>query len=214
MASNFVKRDLPLILLVVTAIPMLLTRFIDHPLLTAVTNEMGFWSSIISMMGWGLGILYLFQGEYHNYKMNNTTTQKVSTAVLIGFSLLLAGMYFTLPGGTSNPSYQWVYMGFYRSQSTAFYGLMFLYLMSASYRMLRVRSLESTFLLVAGLIYVMRSASIFTLYFPWMLPLGEWVMNYPNKAAVTAAVMSAAFGSVLIAIRQMLGRERTAVEVS
>ena len=112
MASNFVKRDLPLILLVVTAVPMILTRFIDHPFLTAITNEMGFWSSIISMMGWGLGILYLFQGEYHNFKMNPTLTQKVSFYVLCGFSALLVGMYFLLPGGTSNATYQWVYMGF------------------------------------------------------------------------------------------------------
>jgi hypothetical protein len=60
----------------------------------------------------------------------------------------------------------------------------------------------------------MRSASIFNLYLPWSIPLGEWVMDYPNKAATIAANISMTFGSMLIAVRQMLGRERTAIEVA
>jgi hypothetical protein len=60
----------------------------------------------------------------------------------------------------------------------------------------------------------MRSASIFNLYLPWTIHLGEWVMDVPNKAAVVAASISATFGSMLIAVRQMLGRERTAIEVA
>jgi hypothetical protein len=213
-ATNFLKRDLPMLIIIVTAIPMILYRFIDHPTIKFIVTETGFWSSIISMLGWGLGVIYLFQGEYHALKQKPDLTQKFSFATLCGFSLLLVVLFFALPGGTSNDWYQFVYLGFYRAQSTAFYGLMFLYLMSASYRMLRVKSIESTVLLVSGFLYLMRSTSIFTYYAPWLVPLGEWIFDYPNKAAVTAAVMAAAFGSILIGIRTMLGRERTAVEVS
>jgi hypothetical protein len=212
--TSFLKRDLPLIIIFILAAPMILFRFIDHPLLTQIVTETGFWSSIIRMSAWGLGVIYLFQGEYHALKRTPTFIQKVNFATLVSFSLLLVGMFFLLPGSNLNPWYQWVYMGFYRAQSTAFYGLMFLYLMSASYRMLRVKSVESTILLVSGFLYIMRSTSIFTLYFPWLLPLGEWLMDYPNRAAVTGATLAASFGMVLIGVRTMLGRERTAVDVS
>jgi len=212
--TSFVKRDVPMLLIIICALPLLLNRYIDNPVISAITLELGFWASIIEMLGWGLGVVYLFQGEYAATKRNPTTTQRVSFGTLVGFSLLLVVMAATLPGDLNNPHYLWVYYSFYRAQSTAFYGLMFLYLCSASYRMIRARSLESTILMLAGFIYIMRSASLFTLYAPWLIPLGEWVMGYPNKAASMAAVICIAFGSMLIAVRMMLGRERTAIEVA
>jgi len=213
MASEFFKRELPMIIIIVSAIPMLLYRFIEDPLLKEVYTQLGFWASLISMIAWGLGVVYLFQGEYHATKSNPTISQKVSFGVLIGFSLLLVVMAVTLPGGLNNPSYLWVYYGFYRAQSTAYYGLMYLYLASATYRMLRARSLETLVLMVAGFLYLLRNASLFQLYAPWLTPLGEWIMNYPNKAATTAATICAAFGSIVIAVRQLLGRERTVIAV-
>jgi hypothetical protein len=211
--SGFLRRELPLIIIIVFAIPMLLYRYIEDPILKEVYTQLGFWASIISMIGWGLGVVYLFQGEYHATRRKPTLTQKISFGVLVGFSLLLVIMAATLPGDLNNPSYLWVYYAFYRAQSTAYYGLMFLYLGSATYRMLRARSLESLVLMVAGLLYLFRNASMFQLYAPWLTPVGEWIMNYPNKAATTAAVMCAAFGSIVIAARQLLGRERTAIAV-
>ncbi|MEM2894271.1 MAG: hypothetical protein QW486_09075 [Candidatus Bathyarchaeia archaeon] len=211
--SGFLRRDLPLIIITASAIPMLLYRYIEDPVLKEVYTQLGFWASIISMIAWGLGVVYLFQGEYHTLRRRPTLTQKLSFGALAGFSILLVTMAATLPGDLNNPSYLWVYYAFYRAQSTAYYGLMFLYLGSATYRMLRMRSLESSVLMISGLLYLFRNASLFQLYFPWLTPLGEWLMNYPNKAATTAAVMCMAFGSIVIAARQLLMRERTAVSV-
>ncbi len=212
-SSTFWKRDLPLLLIIICAIPMLLWRYIDHPVIKAIYEEVGTWSSIISMLGWGLAVIYLFQGEYANMRQKDDMTTKISFVVLCAFSFLLVANYF-ITGGLYNDAYQWWYTAFYKSQSQAFYGLMFLYLCSASYRMLRARSLESFVLMAAGLLYLMRSSSMFVLWFPWSRGVGEWIMDYPNKAATTAAVISMAFGSVLIAVRQMIGRERTAIEVA
>jgi len=218
--KNFFRRDLPRLLIILAALPMLAQRFISDPTLEAINQTMGFWSSMISMIAWGLGLIYLFQGEYHAMKMKPGMTQKFLFGVLVTFSLILvvgAFMYGDLSKGQlglGSPEVQWWYTAFYRSQSTAFYGLMYLYLMSASYRMLRVKSLESSVMLVAGVIYLMANTSIFTLYAPWLIDMGEWLFNYPNNAATTAAVMAMAMGSVLIGIRQLLGRERTAVEVA
>ena len=212
--TSFLKRDVPILLIILFAIPMLLNRYIVNDSLKAIVAELGFWSSIIGMIAWGLGVIYLFQGEYAATKMKPTLTQKVSFGVLIGFSLLLVGMAVTQPGDLNNAQYLWVYYAFYRAQTTAFYGLLFLYLGSASFRMLRARSLESTVLLLAGVIYIMRNASIFTHFAPWLGDIGEWVYNYPNKAATTGATICMAFGSLLIAARQLLGRERTAIEVA
>jgi hypothetical protein len=211
--SSFLKREVPLLIIIGFTIPMLLSRYITDPTLTTINTELGFWSAIIANIGWGLGVVYLFQGEYHNTKMNRNLTQYVSFATLIVFSLLLVVMATTLPGDIMNGSYLWVYYGFYRAQSTAFYGLMFLYLGSGTYRVLRARSIESTVLMVAGLLYLFRNASMFQMYFPWLTPLGEWIINYPNKAATIAATICATFGALLIAMRQLLGRERTAIEV-
>jgi hypothetical protein len=200
-------------LIIIMALPNIIGRFVSDPLLTTINTRFGQWSSIIDMLGWGLSAIYLFQGEYANMKQNPTNLQKWSFFILVFYSVILVGVNLAY-GGQSTDEYVFWYRGFYNAQSRAFYGLMFLYLGSASYRMLRARSAESTILMLAGLIYLMRSASIFNLYLPWTIPLGEWVMNYPNKAAVTAASISMVFGQMLIAVRQMLGRERTAIEVA
>lgn len=217
---NFLRRDLPLILIVLFALPNIVYRFVTDDTLRNINTTIGMWSSTISMIAWGLGMVYLFQGEYHNMKMRNTNQQKFLFATLAGFSILLIGLAFMYGDlsqgklGLQSVELQWWYTAFYRAQSTAFYGLMFLYLMSASYRMLRFRSVEASVLMLSGIIYLVAHASIFTLYMPWLMPLSDWIYGYPNRAATTAAIMSMAFGSVLIGIRQLLGRERTAVEVA
>lgn len=213
MSSTFLKRDVPLMLIIVMALPNLIGRFVSDPLISTINMRIGQWSSVISMLGWGLSAVYLFQGEYANMKQNPSFISRWNFIVLVGFSVILAGVY-AMYGSLNSPEYVFWYRGFYSPQSRAFYGLMFLYLGSASYRMLRARSAESTVLMLAGLIYIMRSASLFNLYLPWTMDVGEWIMDYPNTAATTAAMISATFGQMLIAVRQMLGRERTAIEVA
>ena len=213
MSSTFLKRDVPLMLIIIMALPNLIGRFVSDPLLDSINTRFGQWSSIISMLGWGLSTIYLFQGEYANMKQNPSFISRWNFIVLVTYSVILIGVNL-MYGGQSTPEYIFWYRGFYNAQSRAFYGLMFLYLASASYRMLRARSAESAVLMLAGVIYLMRNASIFNLYLPWTIEVGEWVMDYPNKAAVTAASISATFGQMLIAVRQMLGRERTAIEVA
>ena len=200
-------------IIIIFAIPYLLYRFIEDPILSSMNSELSNWSSIISMVSWGLSAFYLFQGEYASIKQTPTFMTKWNFGVLVTFSavLLIVRMW---KGSFNDDLYRWLYVDFYAGQSRAFYGLMFLYLCSASYRMLRARSWESTVLLLAGVIYIMRNASIFNLVFPWSMDAGEWIMDVPNKAAVVAANISMTFGSMLIAVRQMLGRERTAIEVS
>jgi hypothetical protein len=200
-------------LIIIMALPNLIGRFVSDPILDTINTRFGQWSSIISMLGWGLSTVYLFQGEYANMKQNPSNISRWNFIVLTVYALILVGVNL-MYGGQSTPEYIFWYRGFYNAQSRAFYGLMFLYLGSASYRMLRARSAESAVLMLAGLLYLARSASIFNLYLPWTIPLGEWFMNYPNKAAVTAASISMVFGQMLIAVRQMLGRERTAIEVA
>jgi len=200
-------------LIIIMALPNLIGRFVSDPILDTINTRFGQWSSIISMLGWGLSTVYLFQGEYANMKQNPSNISRWNFIVLTVYALILVGVNL-MYGGQSTPEYTFWYRGFYNAQSRAFYGLMFLYLGSASYRMLRARSAESAVLMLAGLLYLARSASIFNLYLPWTIPLGEWFMNYPNKAAVTAASISMVFGQMLIAVRQMLGRERTAIEVA
>lgn len=219
-SRNFIRRDLPLILIILTALPMLASRFIQDDNLTAINKALGQWSSYITMIAWGLAVIYLFQGEYHTMKMRPGWEQKALFGILVAFSLILVGGsiiyadWSKLQLGFRGPEVQWWYTAFYPAESRAFYGLMFLYLMSATYRMLRFRSLEAFVLAISGVIYVLENASIFTLYMPWLIDVGEWLYNYPNNAATTAAVMVMACGSILISMRQLMGRERTAVEVA
>jgi len=218
---NFIRRDLPLILIVIAAVLQLGSRYIQDATLDAINKALGQWSSYITMMAWGLAVIYLFQGEWHTMQMKPGWEQKALFGVLVAFSLILVGGSIIYADwahgqlGFRGDQVQWWYTAFYPAESRAFYGLMFLYLMSASYRMLRFRSLEATVLAVSGLLYVCESASIFTLYLdPYLTAIGEWLYNYPNNAATTAAVMVMACGSILISMRQLMGRERTAVEVA
>jgi hypothetical protein len=126
------------------------------------------------------------------------------------------------PDGTSTP-FKWIEDNAFRPLQATIFALLAFFMASAAFRAFRARNTEATILLVAGLLVMMGRVPLLEFLatpFPGLLPaaaqgslwlgqLTEWIMNHPNSAAQSGIIIGAALGAAAMAIRVILGIERS-----
>ena len=69
------------------------------------------------------------------------------------------------------------------------------------------KSLESGALFLGGVIYTFRLIPLFTLWFPWLVPVGDWILLVPGVAGDRAAMIPLGIASIALGLRTLMGRE-------
>ncbi|HEU5311836.1 MAG TPA: hypothetical protein VFV24_10320, partial [Candidatus Eisenbacteria bacterium] len=126
------------------------------------------------------------------------------------------------PDGTSTP-FKWIEDNAFRPLQATIFALLAFFMASAAFRAFRARNAEATILLVAGVLVMMGRVPLLEFLaapFPGLQPvaaagsrglglLTEWIMNVPNSAAQAGIIIGAALGAAAMAIRVILGIERS-----
>ena len=126
------------------------------------------------------------------------------------------------PDGTNTP-FKWIEDNAFRPLQATMFALLAFFMASAAFRAFRARNTEATILLIAGLIVMTGRVPLLELLaspFPALQPaaaaasarmgqLTEWIMNVPNSAAQAGIIIGAALGAAAMAIRVILGIERS-----
>jgi hypothetical protein len=124
--------------------------------------------------------------------------------------------------GTSTP-FKWIEDNAFRPLQATIFALLAFFMASAAFRAFRARNTEATILLVAGLLVMLGRVPLLEFLatpFPALMPaaaegslrlgqLTEWIMNVPNSAAQAGIIIGAALGAAAMAIRVILGIERS-----
>ena len=127
-----------------------------------------------------------------------------------------------LPDGSPTP-FQWMTDWFFRPLQATIFSLLAFFMASAAFRAFRARNVEATILLVAAVLVMVGRVPLFDLLaypFPALQPaaaslsrtmgrLTEWIMDGPNSAAQAGIIIGAALGAAAMAIRVILGIERS-----
>jgi hypothetical protein len=130
------------------------------------------------------------------------------------FSLiLLVAMYgYLILGifeGKNGTYFNWIYNNIMTPVDNTMYALLAFYIASAAFRAFRMRSLEATVMMVAGIIVMLTQAPIGATIWSYIPVVGRWIMNVPNTAAMRAVQLGAALGVYATLIRVLLGLERS-----
>lgn len=126
------------------------------------------------------------------------------------------------PDGTSTP-FKWIEDNAFRPLQATIFALLAFFMASAAFRAFRARNTEATILLVAGVLVMMGRVPLLEFLaapFPGLHPIAaagsqklglltEWIMNVPNSAAQAGIIIGAALGAAAMAIRVILGIERS-----
>lgn len=91
------------------------------------------------------------------------------------------------------------------------YAILVFYLTSAGARAFKVRNLDSLLLLFGAFFVLMQQAPLGEYLFPWMGPIGSWMVNNVAMAATRVFGISATLGGIVLAIRLLVGKEMAMV---
>lgn len=199
------KREIPLLIVGITGFAMLIQYFIPTDWSEFIFTYSQDWVIVIGILALPLGIWSLVKANILKLKVPGE--RFYSAVLLVGFLAMIAT-------GTHRESLEAgsIFMGIFTSvlipiQATIF-SLLAFFIASAAYRAFRARSVLATILLLTAFIIMFR-----------FIPLGaistanlsavSWILSVPNMAAKRAIMMGIGLGATAIAIKIILGIERT-----
>ena len=81
-------------------------------------------------------------------------------------------------------------------------------LLTAAYRSYKLRNLETTVLVVSGIVMLFANAPIGEVIWSGFKPIGDWMLNIPMTGAFRGIMITAVIGLFGLVVRTLMGRER------
>jgi len=197
---------LPSVIFAITCIIILTPGFVSIPMIESAANEFVIWGQIIGRMALLLGIINLI--------LTNGKDISKRTGNWLYYILMFAIFGIMAVTGLSdlslqNPQFNWMYNNIYNNCTGAFFGAVLFYLVSCTFRVIRIRNFESALLTFAATLTVLMSSPVMCAIWPGFPMLGEWVQSVFNTGAFRGITIGAAIGLVGLALRMFIGRERS-----
>ncbi len=175
-------------------------------MIESAANEFVIWGQIIGRMALLLGIINLI--------LTNGKDISKRTGNWLYYILMFAIFGIMAVTGLSdlslqNPQFNWMYNNIYNNCTGAFFGAVLFYLVSCTFRVIRIRNFESALLTFAATLTVLMSSPVMCAIWPGFPMLGEWVQSVFNTGAFRGITIGAAIGLVGLALRMFIGRERS-----
>lgn len=208
MSSTFLKRDLPVAIVLVAGVVMIAAFFIQAPeiYLSDSAGNLALVASVIAAYATIMGIVSvaIMHGK-HLYK--RTKGQWVYSVILLVLMVVMIGVGLIGRLGT-HPYFMWLYQFPLLSIDTTIYSVLAFYIASAAFRALKIKSIEGCILVVAGLFLMLMNAPVGAAIWTGFPLIGSWIMNVPNGAAFRGFIIGSSVGAVAMTLRVLIGRER------
>lgn len=199
------RRSLPLYIAFAAGILVIIARYLAFPAMVSIQVELDQWSMYSSAAAFLLGIINLTIIHVSNIKRRRTTWGASVVLLVCMFSYLLFGLF----AGKENQYFSEIYDATINPLGAAMYALLAFYLLSASYRSFKMKSLEATILLVAGLIGILGNAPIGAAISGFIPEARSWMTSIINTSAMRAVTTGTSLGAYAAMVRILLGIERS-----
>jgi hypothetical protein len=208
MSQRTIRRQIPLALTFIVGVILTANWFIDFAPLNELSNTITNFNTVMVafMMGFaGVNILMI-----HTRRIQRNMSQ--GNMLDVAFSVLLLGclIIWTAVGifmGRSSDTYQWMYTNFNLPLSSTAYAATLFYLASATYRVIRARSTETTILVVVSIVVIMGNMPMFVTYIPALMTVKNWLADIVVTAAYRAITIGVGLGGILMGVRTLLAME-------
>jgi len=208
MSQRTIRRQIPLALTFLVGIIITANWFIDLTPLNDLSNTITNFNTVMVafMMGFaGVNILMIHTRRIQR-NMSQGNMLDVFYSVLLLGSLLIwiaVGLFM----GRSSDTYQWMYTNFNLPLSSTAYAATLFYLASATYRVIRARSTETTILVVVSIVVIMGNMPMFVTYIPALMTVKNWLADVVVTAAYRAITIGVGLGGILMGVRTLLAME-------
>jgi len=217
-----VKKTIPLAITFLTGLYMVVAYFVPHPAVAASAQQIQGWEIIIVAFTLVLGIGNLVQVHVAKIQGRREGWFYSATLLICMAAMMAVGLVWGVREGTV---YYWLYDHVMAPLSASMFSLLAFFIASAAYRAFRARNKEATLLLLAATIIMLGRVPMGTWLwskvpvlggkFPQALAgLTQWIMDVPNTAGQRGIKIGAALGAVSMALRMLLGVERSYLTTS
>ena len=209
------KKQLPLLFTFLAGLVPILAFFITTPgdYLQQANDTLELWMLVVAGFALLLGVVNVFQ---MNLKKISNKAKGWLNALWLLLSLVIAAIFGVLDAFNIVPFqidnldiFRWITESVFMPLQSTMFSLLAFYVASASFRAFRARNVDAAMLLVAALIIMLGVNPITPGMMPFLSDWTTWIMNVPNAAAQRGIIIGAALGAASMALRILLGIERS-----
>jgi len=199
-----VRKDLPIILGFIGGAAVVLMTFFDNAGLKYWANNFLQWRVIMAYFALllGGGNILRIHWKTATLRRKNWIHSWVLIATL--FITLFCGIIL----GLRSPQYLFLFNGLYSPLGATVFSMNAFYIASACYRAFRIRNGLAAVLLLSGTLVMLGKVGIGATLWNQFPVISDWILNFPNSAAMRAMSMGSALGMVGVSLRIVLGLER------
>ncbi len=199
------SKRLPLILGLIAGLWVMAMKWFSIPNGQQMLNTTNAWNSFSSALGFMIGAIAIVR-----YHLSVIKRKKANWGLSVYMLVLIVFVsLYGLAVGYMDPGYRWFMNNMSTPASSVIYALLGFYIASAAYRAFRMRTFESTVLLVAGMIVLLGRAPLITAVLPPVSTFSTWLVDIVNTSAIRGIVLGGYIGGFATAIRVLLGLERS-----
>jgi hypothetical protein len=203
--SKYIRSLGPLYFAAIVALLLFASYYFVFPPLSTLTEHLSRFATIAAGFAAVLGLIQLIQLHVNRIRKRVAGQWIFSIWTLIVVAVILA-MGLTL--SPTHPYYKALFSLIYTPLDGAVYSLTGFFIVTATYRTFRARSLDNFLFMIAALVIIIYNAPIFTYTWSGFDIIGTWFINVLNTGALRAFRIAAATGAVVFAIRIVLAMEK------
>jgi hypothetical protein len=208
MSQRTIRRQIPLALTFIVGIIITANWFIDATPLNNISNTITNFNTVMVafMMGFaGVNILMIHTRRIQKNMSSGNMLDVFYSILLLGSLIIWSAIGIFM--GRSSDTYQWLYTNFNLPLSSTAYAATLFYLASATYRVIRARSTETTILVVVSIVVIMGNMPMFVTYIPALMTVKNWLAEVVVTAAYRAITIGVGLGGILMGVRTLLAME-------
>jgi hypothetical protein len=202
-ASAAITKVIPTAIAIIAGLIVLADFFLENLYLDSLGQTLVRWTVIMGAFALLLGLFNIL--TVHGQRIWRRQRGWPYSIVLLVtvVVVLVAGVY-----GPQSPSMAWVFTHVQLPLQATFFSLLAFFIASAAYRVFRARTLESTLLLITGLIVLLGQAPLSQLLWDRLPLIKDWILAIPSTAGARGILLGAALGIVTTGLRVILGLDR------
>jgi len=202
------KRSLPTAVAIAIGLFVLAAVLVPIPVTSAFGTYLIDIAVILAAFALFLGLFNVIR--VHARKIKERQAGWLYSLILIASMLVVLALglpsYSGQPSGPSQPAVQWMFHNILAPIQASLSALLVFLLVTAAFRWLRIRNLESAVMLGVALLVLIGQMTVGLL--PILPEVKEWILDVPTMAGVRGILLGVAIGAILTGLRLLLGVER------
>jgi len=195
---------------VLTGLIVLADYFFKISLLQSTSIELQRWSAIVSAFMVGTALINMLKGHGGKIFKRSEGWQFSAVLVIMLFTMLIVGLldWFKVQALPGSFIFGFLFDSILTPSGTAMTSLLAFFIVTAAYRSMRIRNIDSMVFLAVAVLLMMMNAPIFQVIWPSTLSIGEWIIEVPQATGMRGILIGVAIGTIATGVRILIGLEK------